>query len=205
MKSIGTLIVLASLAGSALAQAPSRPAKVGDVHVYSTEQRADRLRYDETVTVSAVSNGRIETRHVRSDRPTPADGLYDAEWATIRSGTSGSQLEPPLKVLQQPLEVGRSWEATTELTTSNGAKSRLKLASTIAAREKVSTPAGEFDAFRVDSKGYISGLSWQGGFGMQQRIWYAPAINRVVRSEYREQRSLGADNVTELKLFKPAD
>lgn len=203
-RSLLSLLVLAGLAGAAAAQ-PARPAKVGDVHVYTTEQRADRARFDETVTISAIADGRIRTTHVRSDRPAPMEGLYGTDWATFKSGSSGSVLEPGSKVLEHPMEVGKSWEASYQLLTPNGAKSRLKMESTVAAREKIGTPAGEFDAFRIDSKGYISGLSWQGGFGILQKVWYAPAIDRVVRTEYREQRTMGADNVTELKQFKPAD
>jgi hypothetical protein len=203
--SIGFLMLLAGLAGSACAQAPARPAKVGDVHVYSTDQRTDRLRFDETVTVTGIEGGRIKTRHARSDRPEPIEGIYGADWAAVKSGTSGSQYEPAIPQLQHPLKVGAAWEGSYQLLSANGARSRLKMEYTVAAQEKVRTPAGEFDAFRIESKGYLSGVSWQGGFGIQQKNWYAPAIDRIVRTEYKEQRTMGADNVSELKQFKPAD
>ena len=197
--------VLAGLSLAAAAQAPLRAAKPGDVHVYAGELRADRVRFEETVTVTAVDGGQIRTSHVRTDRPAPSEGISGLDWGTIRSGSTGVQMDPPSKVLQHPLQVGSSWEATYQTIAPTGARSRFKMESTVAAREKLSTPAGEFDTFRIDSKGYLSGLSWQGGFGVLQKVWYAPAIDRIVRLEYREQRSLGADNVVELKQFKPAD
>jgi len=49
------------------------------------------------------------------------------------------------------------------------------------------------------------GLSFQGGWAFQQKVWYAPALDRIVRTEYKEQRTLGAESVSELKSFKPAD
>lgn len=203
--STGFLMLLAGLAGSAWAQAPARPAKPGDVHVYSTEQRTDRVRFDETVTVTGVEGSRLKTRHARSDRPEPAEGMYGADWSAVKSGTSGSLYEPAIVQLQHPMKVGASWEGSYQVVAASGARSRLKMESTVAAQEKVRTPAGEFDAFRIESKGYLSGVSWQGGFGIHQKQWYAPAIDRIVRSEYREQRTMGADNVSELKQFKPAD
>lgn len=196
---------LAAVSIAASAQSPLRAAKAGDVHVYAGELRTDRARFEETVTVTAVEGGQIRTSHVRSDRPAPSEGLYGTDWGTIRSGSTGTQMDPPSKVLQLPLQVGNSWESSYQTTSPTGARSRVKMESTVAAREKVSTPGGEFDAFRIESRGYLSGLSWQGGFGILQKVWYAPAIDRVVRLEYREQRTLGADNVVELKQFRPAD
>jgi hypothetical protein len=43
-----------------------------------------------------------------------------------------------------------------------------------------------------------------GGFRILEKLWYAPAIDRMVRVEYKETRPLGADNIAELKSFTPA-
>lgn len=67
------------------------------------------------------------------------------------------------------------------------------------------TPAGEFDAFRIENKGYINGVSWPGGFAYLQVVWYAPSINRVLREKYKEMRPMGTDYVRELKSFTPAN
>jgi hypothetical protein len=196
-------IALAGLSFAAAAQEAQRPTRVGDVHVYSVEMKAERKRYEEKVTVTAIEGERIRTQHVRSDRPAPGEGIYARDWATFLSGNSGAAFEPAVKVTG-PMEVGRVWESVHEVKSPTGALSRMKLEFTVAAREKLVTPAGEFETWRVDSKGYLSGVSWQGGWGITQKVWYAPAIDRVVRSEFREQRTLGADNVTELKAFLPA-
>ncbi len=70
--------------------------------------------------------------------------------------------------------------------------------------EKVRTPAGEFDAWKVQAKGWINGVSWQGSFPLTQTVWYAPTLNRIVRLELKEGRRGGADNLTELKSFRLA-
>lgn len=198
-------IALAALSTGVAAQGVQRPARVGDVAVYLGEQKSDRVRYEETVTVTAIEGEQIRTQHVRPDRPAPLEGIYTRDWATARSGTTGTVYEPAVRSVPQPLEVGRSWEGTHKGRTPSGGLFQMKLESTVAARERLATPAGEFDTFRIESRGYLSGLSFQGGFALTQKVWYAPAIDRIVRTEYREQRSLGADNVVELKAFRPAD
>jgi hypothetical protein len=188
------------------AQDTVRPAKVGDVHTYAVEMKADRARYDETITVTSTDGGNIRTRHVRSDREgASTEGLYTAEWAAIKSGSTGSQLDPPVIQAPRPLQVGTSAPIDSLALVANGARVRFKGDASIVAQEKLSTPAGEFDVYRIEQKGYINGVSFQGGFGFTQRIWYAPSIDRMVRMEYKEQRTMGADNVWVLKSFKAAD
>lgn len=201
-------VILASallLAGTALAQAPQRGAtRAGDVHVYAIQQKAERQELEETVTVQAVEQGTIRTLHRRTGRAQDLQGLYGSDWATAVSGASGSRFDPPVKLIDLPLEPGRSWEQTHQVVAANGARSQLKVEGRVVGLEKLVTPAGEFEAWRVESKSYLSGLSWQGGFQILQKVWYAPAIDRVVRMEYRESRAMGADNVTELKSFQAA-
>lgn len=204
-KSIVILAVVAAAAGGAWAQGAARPAKAGDVHVYAVELRTDRVQYEETVTVTGVAGEQITTRHVRTDRPQPTEGRYGTDWATLKSGPSGMQFTPAIPALRHPLQVGAKWDGTFEAVATSGARSRIKMDYVVAAQEKLNTPAGEFDTYRIETKGYLSGLSWQGGFAIQQRMWYAPAIDRIVRSEYRELRTMGPDNAAVLKQFKPAD
>lgn len=205
MPNKATALLLALGLAAASAQETIRPAKPGDVHVYGTQQKMDRKSFEETVTITAVEGAQIRTRHVRDDRSPPTEGLYGRDWSVFKSGASGSSFEPPSPMLAPPLEVGKAWEAAYLVNTANGGRSRVKMAYKVAAREKLATPAGEFDTWRIESSGYVNGVSWPGGFGVQQKAWYAPAIDRLVRIEYREQRSMGADNVIELKRFQPAD
>jgi hypothetical protein len=207
MNSRMTAIVLAAVSCGAAAQVAGvqRPARAGDVAVYSAEMRSEKARYDETVTVLGVEGDRIRSQHQRTDKTAPTEGLYTRDWGTLRSGTTGVVYEAPAGGIVQPLEVGRSSEGVYQGRNPAGAQFRIKLESTVAAREKLATPAGEFDAFRIESRGYLSGLSFQGGFAFVQKQWYAPAIDRIVRYEYKEQRTMGADNFFELKAFRPAD
>lgn len=182
---------------------PRGTTHVGDVAVYAVQQKHDRQEYDETVTVTDTAGGMIRTSTRRPGRAQDAEGVYGGDWETAVSATSGSRFEPPWRELSFPLEPGKAWEQTSQVRGSTGALSQIRMESRVAGQEKVSTPAGAFDTYRIEQKGYLSGLSWQGGFQVTQTVWYAPAIDRVVRREYRESRPLGVHTVSELKSFRP--
>lgn len=74
--------------------------------------------------------------------------------------------------------------------------------------EKVRVPAGEFDAYLIECKGY-----WTQVFGgtarsaYTQKHWYAPAVRNQVKSTYEDRKSNGSPNsktITELVAHKPA-
>jgi hypothetical protein len=180
--------------------------KVGDVAVYSINQRADKRTTEETVTVTAVDQSLIKSKHVRPDRnPPDLEGVMTADLDVVVSGASGSRFDPPIVGLKFPLTVGDTWKSSY---VSEGASSRSKgdIDFKVAAREKVTTPAGEFDTFKIESGGWINGLSWSGSIRISQVQWFAPAIGRVVKSEYKDFRGsqLWTDTLSELKSFKPA-
>ena len=73
-------------------------------------------------------------------------------------------------------------------------------------RIKPLVQAGEYVTFRVDSKGWITGVSWNGSLRFEQSQWYAPAAGRVVRTEYRDWRGgtqLWNHSIAEMKAFRP--
>jgi hypothetical protein len=102
--------------------------------------------------------------------------------------------------------VGNGWKGAYEATGATGVRSKGEIDFKVVSAEKLATPAGEFDTFKIESSGWITGVSWQGSFRMAQVQWYAPAIGRIVKSEYQDYRNgrLWNNTVTELKSFKPA-
>lgn len=181
--------------------------KVGEVATYSVHLRGDNRMAEETLTITSVDDKQIKYITSRSDR-TPADmeGVATAEWNTIQSGSSGSRFEPFHPGLKFPLVVGENWKGKYEVTGLNGAKSKADIDFKVVAKEQVTTPAGTYEAFKVESSGWITGVSWQGSFRTTNITWYAPVIHRMVKNEYKDYRNnrLWNDTVTELKSFKPA-
>lgn len=199
------LAVLLLSSGVAFAQGEVRPIKVGDVYVISVTNGTEHRKYDETITVMSQQGGVFKTTHLRSDTKSVTEGAYTPDWDVIRSGASGAMYDPPARQVHKPLQVGSSWESASSIALPNGGKSRFSGKATVTGEEKLRTPAGEFDAFRIENKGYVNGITWSGGFAYSQVTWYAPSINRVIREEYKEMRPMGTEYVRELTEFKPAD
>ncbi len=202
---LGVAFVSASV--WAQADGAGRPLeKVGDVAVYAIELRGDKRTTEETVTVTSVDQTHIKSKHVRPDRnPPEIEGVLTVGRATVVSGASGIRFDPPIVGFKFPLVVGDGWKSSFLAEGANN-KSKTDLDFKVVAREKVKTPAGEFDAFKIESEGWINGVTWSGAIRMTEVRWYAPAIGRVVKSEYKDFRggNLWTNTVTELKSFKPA-
>ncbi len=201
-------VALVSASAWAQVDGASGPvAKVGDVAVYAVEQRADKRTFDETVTVTSVDQTHIKSSHVRPNRnPPDIEGVLTLDRATVISGASGTRFDPPIVGYKFPLVVGEGWKSSFVSETTNKSKSKTDLDFKVVAREKMQTPAGEFDTFKIESEGWINGVSWSGAIRMSEVRWYAPSIGRVVRSEYKDFRGgqLWNNTVSELKSFKPA-
>jgi hypothetical protein len=191
----------------AQADGSSRPVpKVGDMAVYTINQRADKRVTEETVTITSVDQAIIKSKHVRPDRnPPEIEGVLTADWALVVSGANGTRYDPPIVGVKFPLTVGESWKSS-YLSESATAKSKGDIDFKVVAREKVKTPAGEFDAFRIESGGWVTGVSWSGSVRIAQVQWFAPAVGRVIKSEYKDYRGsqLWTDTASELKSFTPA-
>jgi hypothetical protein len=97
-----------------------------------------------------------------------------------RSGQGGSGvINPPVPVLRMPIRAGNSWNWKGTITTGgqtlNGS-ANLR----IAARERLKTPAGNLDSFRVDMTLTIS-LQGQNQKTVNS-YWFAPGVGLVKQS-----------------------
>ena len=203
---LNPIIVTLAFAAAAHAQAPDAPkpvVKVGEVAVYAV--RLGSQATEDTVAVTSVDAGQITTRFSRANRTPPeSEAIYTEEWNPVLVGSSGTRFEPASRTLQFPLEVGKGWESKALASTPTGAKSRFEMTGKVVGSEKLKTPAGEFDTYKVENTGWVNGVSWNGSFKVVQTAWYAPAINRMVRFDYKEHRRDGLDTTSELKSFTPA-
>ena len=193
----------ASPAWSQSVTAPRPALKVGEVSTYAVNSRHDSRNYDEKITITEAGPDGYKAKVELANDPTRTrDLVMDADLGTVMS-SNGSRFTPAARTLKFPLEVGASWESRSDVVLADGGKSRLTFDSKVAGVENVRTPAGEFEAFRIETRGGIQGLSWNGYFRVVQTQWYAPSLQRVVRSEYKEQRTSGLDTVRELKAVEP--
>lgn len=192
----------------AQADGSKRPTfKVGEVAVYTVNNRADNKVFEETVTVTAVESDLIRFKHVRPGRePAELEGQFTPDMHQVQSGSSGTRFNPPAPLAKVPMAVGDTWKTASEMTALNKATSKTDFEYKVVGAEKITTPAGDFDTLKIESGGWVNGVSWTGSIRVAQVQWYAPAIGRVVRSEFRDFRGgrPWSDTLTELKSFKPA-
>ena len=71
--------------------------------------------------------------------------------------------------------------------------------------EKVTVPAGTFDAVRIECSGYWTNTSTSNAHGtFKQTLWYSPKVNRIIKTDYSDRyegQQLNRKTLTELTEF----
>lgn len=195
------LSLLISAAGSvAMAQTPPPRAdapelKVGDR--WKTEVRDRRTKVKESErerSVTAISATQIEgIENGEKYIATPELSTIESSTAVVTAGE--------LKSLNFPLEIGKKWDYKYNMKNKvNGTPSRWQFDASVVAFEKVKVPAGEFDAYKIQAKGFwkneTSGYSGRA----QLTEWYAPSARTVVKTEFDDGFNYTVRELIELQL-----
>ena len=90
------------------------------------------------------------------------------------------------RLLSFPLEVGKRWRYASDwIFKPKRSRGHLVTDVAVVAHEKVSVPAGDFDAFKLVAKGQVGGTSPIGSqynAEITATYWYAPAARAIVKS-----------------------
>jgi len=109
---------------------------------------------------------------------------------------TGSYSNP--NALSFPLEVGKRWQYATDwLFKPKGSRGSLSVDVEVVAYERIAVPAGEFEAFKLVSKGSLSGTSpinSQYNAVITTTYWYA-ALPRAIVKSVTHNPYLGASTV----------
>lgn len=149
--------------------------KPGDKRKYVVKERLTGLTKEEQVTeiVSVDAEAIVVSVNGYQARVTREFNERDTQ---THSNTD-------LRLLSFPLSVGKTWTFKTDWKNKVANSSGNESADVkVAAFEKVRTPAGEFDAFRIESVGF-----WENNRGRRGRLartlWFAPSVRTVVKYE----------------------
>jgi hypothetical protein len=175
------LLALVVLADPAVAQKADRPiVKAGD-----------RWQFVEYYGIPSTVPNRDWV--VTSVTPSRVEGTENGEPLMLTSELN--VLESPrsknsnLKALSFPLEIGKQWRFASEWVFKvTGSKGSSIIDVEIVGYEKVNVPAGDFEAFKLESKGNISGVSAKNSVidaEVSSTYWYAPAARAIVKSVSR--------------------
>jgi hypothetical protein len=171
-------VCLALLAHAALAQKADAPAvRVGDEWQFAVYYSVPSTVPNRIWTITAVGDAELEgTENGEPLRLTPELNLRD----------SPRVAESNPRALSFPLEVGKRWYYESEwLFKPKGSRGRSSVDVVVAGYERIRVAAGEFDAFKVVSRGALSGRSPIGSDYAGETVstyWYAPAARAIVKS-----------------------
>jgi hypothetical protein len=169
---------LAIVAHAATAQTADRPdTQVGDQWKFAVYYAVPSATPSRTWLITSISAAGIE-------------GTENGE--PLRLTRDLNVIESPRtresnpRLLAFPLAVGKRWNYATEwVFKPKGSTGKSVVDVAVVAYEKVTVPAGEFDAFRLTSREALSGTSPIGSqyAGETTRTyWYAPAARAVVKA-----------------------
>jgi len=147
--------------------------KVGDFYQYRQIDLLTRLEIDSgTRRITAITDNEV---------------FYNK--GLIVTDLLGNQLRLPTGAVWSPNQtspsefaVGRRWNTRFRVIPAKGGDSTVDLDLRIADRERVTVPAGTFNAFRVEAKGWQTGvIEGKGYFNLSWdwKTWYAPGEVRL--------------------------
>lgn len=183
-----------------------RNLKVGDWWTYRvTDLESDwRRRVQDIVEVRGINPETILEGSSRG-KAEPREWVHSAGAYIIGSSPGALIFSPHLGVFQE-LKIGEAWSNIpfSRVPACDAEGIRCKFSGAITTRERVSVPAGTFDAYRIEID-LVWYLSRDGSQGTRKyTVWYADAVRRTVKVSGRngEGQYLEPDVDVELIAFE---
>jgi hypothetical protein len=175
------------LSGDSSAQtAEPIPVRVGDRWTYESKDAATgEIRNVYTVVVAEITDKEITTRVSARGMDRPNTVILDRYWGGIDNGTW--KVQPAgIALVKPPLQVDKEWRGQFSSTNvQTGVSLNSSGVARVVASEKVTTPAGTFDTYRIAiDVTQVNTNDQTKSAKVKQVFWYAPAVNRWVKSTY---------------------
>jgi hypothetical protein len=169
------------------AQSPSPTddtVRVGDRWSFDGKDEITGLPKDTyTRTVTEVSPNEIVVSLSFRGKNGSSLVVYDHDWNRLEN--SSTKFKPnDGQGIRPPLAVGKEWRSEHE---TRGAQSNSKttVTSKVVAQEMVTTPAGTFATFKIESRRHeINAADQSKSWDYEEAGWYAPEINHWVRRTF---------------------
>jgi hypothetical protein len=183
-----TIFVLVAV--NAFAQNTDKP----DVHVgdrWSWQHingLANEKDFTQIESIVEVSDNEIRTQLRVKGKYGSGIATYTREWNPV--DVISAQYSPYLKEFAFPLAVGKKWDGSADkMLFSNGKHGKFFLKGEVIAFEKVTVPAGTFDAYKINVVLDASGTDEDVNIGHTiETYWYAPSVKRYVKYENTFER-----------------
>lgn len=168
---------------AAVAQTAEAPQfRVGDRWVAERSDMLTKIKDLEFVTVvTRISAAGVEgTQAVNNGLP-----------AQLALSPEGNYIDGPnwkntaeSKFLSFPLTIGKTWAIKDDWTSkTSGNTGSWRGTVTVLAQERITVPAGEFETFKLQMKGFQqNNRGWNAA--LTRTYWYAPAVRTTVKTEF---------------------
>jgi hypothetical protein len=157
--------------------------QLGDRWTYEVrDEITGAIKSTITNTVTDVSDSEIGIRLDVLGKPNSGYHTYDRSWNMTNSGTWRFTPNDGTGI-KLPLAVGKSWPVkSTDLNSTAGVSSKRSGTSKVVAQESVTTRAGTFDTFKIETS-YQSQNSNDPTkkYQVVEQMWYAPVIDHWVK------------------------
>jgi hypothetical protein len=150
LRSLQIVAISTLLATGARADNADRPElHVGDRWSWQhTNGLANERDYTTIEDVIEVSGTEIKTRWRIKGKPNSNIATFTPEWNPVDVVTA--RYEPLLREFAFPLQVGKKWDASADkMLFSNGKHGKFTVKGEVLGMEKVTEPAGAFDAYKI--------------------------------------------------------
>ncbi len=135
-----------------------------------------------THTVTDLTDSQIGIRITWVGKGSSGHQTYDRSWNLINSGVSRYAPDDGTGI-RAPLAVGKTWSFKSNVTNgTSGFTGRHSGTSKVTAQESVTTPAGTFDTFRIETSFQLQNTNnATDKTQVVMQTWYAPAIDHWVK------------------------
>jgi hypothetical protein len=149
-------------------------------HINGLVNEKDYTRIEDVIDVSPKE---VHVRIRRKGTPGMVLETYTADLNPVDTG--GERYDPSLMRFEFPLQAGKKWNGTFDkMLLTNGKHGKFYVKAEVGALEKVSVPAGGFDAYKVTLTYDATATDDDAMTGQTvETIWYAPTVKNVVKSD----------------------
>lgn len=171
---------------NASAQSTDKPeVHVGDRwSMQHTNGLVNERDYTTIEDVVEITDKEIQTRIRTKGRSGSGIAAYTKEWNPV--DVISARYDPNLGRFSFPLQVGKKWDGGADkMLFSNGKHGKFSLKGEVVSLEKVTVPAGTFDAYKVVLTVDAMATDEDANIGHTvETYWYAPSAKREIKSEY---------------------
>ncbi len=174
----------------------ARRYSVGDEYRFRIIDQFNKSEKPLNLTVSRVD--------LEQDRVEYNGGEYISDTMGNTTRNDRGDLDTPRQFYPAELFIGKKWRTQFRQTRPNGTVYTFYYDMKVVARERVTVPAGSFDAYVLEGQGFNVNL----GASLQRRIWVAPGINADIAHETfvrLRNGSIDQNDRQELVYYKAAD